>query len=184
LPPELPVEELPADTELWRVHRLPRRALRFGTRGEHRFSAPGGEFGTCYLGDSLQVSILETFIRGSRYRMISGATLRAYAGSSVRTALPARLLRLHSDGLVALGLPADAPHRIPYTDCQALAVDAWRCEPPLDGIRYRSRWDDALYCVALFDRARSALGPPDAPLRMDDLSLIRPILRQYDIRIV
>jgi hypothetical protein len=42
---------------------------------------------------------------------------------------------LHSEGLVLRGLPADFPHRDPYTECQKLAVEVWH-ERGVDGIEF------------------------------------------------
>lgn len=126
---------------------------------------------------------METLVRGSPVRVVARFALAARFATPLALTRPARLLRLHSDGLVALRLPVDAPHREPYRECQDLALETWRHPEALDGIEYRSRWDDARLCMALFDRVADLLAP-GAPVPLDDLGGIRPILHRYDIRVV
>ncbi|HKP76533.1 MAG TPA: hypothetical protein VJT67_13475, partial [Longimicrobiaceae bacterium] len=92
-----------------------------------------------------------------------------------------RIVRLHSDGLVQLSLSADAPHAVPYAGCQRLSHALWAHPDEIDGIEYRSRWDDSLFCVALFDRAGEALDTDQPSLPLDSPVIIRPVLRHYGI---
>ena len=185
LPDELPITVLSPGAELWRIHGRAHDPLHFGTGGLNRFDAPEGVFGVCYLGDSLEVSFLEVFVRGSRHRMVHRNDLRTRSASAFRVLKACRLLRLHSEGLVALGLPADMPHSEPYTACQALALAVHRHAAGVDGIEYRSRWDDRRLCVAIFDRTEARIDPaPIRTVRLDDLAALQPILHAYDIRVI
>lgn len=123
-------------------------------------------------------------VRGGGTRLLSLHDLRARHATAVPLARELRLARIHSDGLVHLALPADVPHAYPYDRCQQLALELWRHADAVDGIEYRSRWDDSLLCVALFDRAGSALGAPVPPLPLDDVRVIRPLLDRYGVRVV
>ena len=184
LPRRLPIVESPAGTELWRIHRRTHAPLWFSRESDFRFNAPGEEYGVCYLGDSLEVSFLETLVRGSRFRIVSRAALTTRFGTAIAHSRSLRLLRLYSDGLVALGLSADVPHHDSYAECQQLALAAWQHPDTVDGIEYRSRWDDSRLCAAIFDRAASALKPAGDSVPLDDLARISSLLRYYGIRVI
>jgi hypothetical protein len=148
---------------------------------QNRFDAAGGEFRVCYFGQSLEAAFVETMVRGRARLMVALDELRARAAAAVPLRREIRLARLHSDGLVRLSLSAAAPHTDTYGDCQRLAVSLWGHPDEIDGIQYRSRWDDSLLCVALFERAAGALAPASASLPLTSTTLIRPVLRHYGI---
>jgi hypothetical protein len=188
LPRRLPVAELAAGAELWRIHRREHGALWFGpapgVAPQGRFDAPVGDFRVCYFGETLEASFVETLVRGRSRLLVPLAELRARAATALRPVRPLRLARLHSDGLVRLSLPASVPHAFPYAECQALALAVWEHGDEVDGIEYRSRWDDSRLCVALFDRAADAVGEPGPAVPLDASAVIRPVLRHYGIGIV
>lgn len=184
LPARLPIVELPAGTELYRVHLRNHSALWFDRGNNYRFNAPAGEYGVCYLGASLEVAFLETLLRGDPIRVVARTALAARFATTLPLTRPIRLVQLHSQGLVMLRLPADVPHREPYQECQQLALSIWHHREEVDGIEYRSRWDDSRLCVALFDRAASVLGPATTTIPLDDLGRVRPILRHYEMRVI
>ncbi len=184
LPPRLPIVELPAGTELYRIHLRSYSAVWFDRGNTYRFNAPAGEYGMCYLGDSLEVAFLETLLRGAPIRVVSRAALAARFATALPLARSVRLVQLHSRGLVALRLSADVPHREPYQECQRLALSLWQHREEVDGIEYRSRWDDSRLCVALFDRAATALGAATTATPLDDLGRVRPLLRHYRVRVI
>lgn len=187
LPPDLPVSTLTAATKLWRVHQAVYEPLWFGPAPgqppQNRFDAPAGEFRVCYFGQELEGAFVETLMRGRTRRLVRLAELKERAASAVPLTREVRLARVHSDGLVHLALSAGVPHAEPYDDCHAMALDFWRHAAAVDGIEYRSRWDDSRLCVALFDRAGNALGTPiTRPL--GSTALVRPVLRHYGIGVV
>lgn len=181
LPVELPIVARDEESTLWRVRQRLHPVTFFDSRATHRFNAPGAEFGVCYFAESLEAALLETLIRGSAGRVIPKRELDVRHASSVRLRRRIRLLQFHSDGLVGLGCSADVPHRVPYAECQRWALAVWRHEAGLDGIEYRSRWNDRLFSVALFHRATDALDVRGTSIALNDLRHIRPILRHYDI---
>jgi hypothetical protein len=177
LPADPPVLELPAGTWLWRVHQRGRDALWFGRTGESRFAAPWGEYGVCYFGASLGVAILETVVRGKRVPVIPRAALEARVGSRFRTTGALRLLQLEGAGLPSFGLSAHEVTGPDYTECRDLALRAWRQDAELDGIQYRSRWDNSI-CWGIFDRAKHKLYRLDAQW-LGDSTVVVPALRPY-----
>jgi RES domain len=186
LPPDLPVSTLAANTKLWRIHRADYGPLWFGPANgqppQNRFDAPAGEFRVCYLGQELEGAFVETLMRGRANRLISLAELKERAASAVPLTRELRLARVHSDGLVHLALPASVPHAEEYETCHDLALALWQHPCPVDGVEYRSRWDDSQLCVALFDRAADALGV--ARTQVLGSTLLRPVLRHYGIGVV
>jgi hypothetical protein len=185
LPRRLPVKPLAAGSELWRIHPRVHGPVWFGPAAgappQNRFDAPGGEFRVCYFGQSLEAAFVETMVRGRDRLMVALTERRARSATAVPLARELRMVQLHSEGLVRLSLSAATPHADMYADCQRLALSMWTHSDQVDGIEYRSRWDDSLLCVALFDRAADALTGPSSPLGLDSPAVVRPILRRYGI---
>jgi hypothetical protein len=188
LPDALPVLPLPAGSALWRVHSASRGPVWFGPApGEgprNRFDAPGGEYRVCYFGESPDVSVAETLIRQPHTRLIQRGRLEERTVSRFTTLRELRVVLLHGPGLVRMGVGADEAHAYPYDGCQRLALQLWSHSDRVDGIEYRSRWDNDRLCFALFDRAADALGEPEEALRLADPRIFNPIFRLYDIGVL
>ena len=187
LPPDLPVSTRSAGTKLWRIHRVGYDPVWFGPAPgqppQNRFDAPAGEFRVCYFGHDFESAFVETLVRGRANRLIALAELKERAASMVPLMRDVRLARVHSDGLVHLAMPASVPHAAEYDECHELALSLWRHASAVEGVEYRSRWDDSRLCVALFDRAAAALGGPSTQL-LGSTTLMRPVLRHYGIGVV
>lgn len=181
----LPNVVIPAGSQLWRIHRRDLGAVWFGPAPGgapcNRFDAPNGEYRICYLADSPEVAFAETLIRQTHTRMVQRPQLDERSASRIALLRDVKLARFHGPGLVRLGVGAEVAHCHPYERCQALALDLWNHVDAVDGIEYRSRWDNDRLCVALFDRAGDALDAPDHTLSLADPRLLMPILRLYDI---
>lgn len=188
LPRSLPTVTLPAGRHLWRIHRNGLEPVWFGpapgTPPRNRFDAPAGEYRVCYLGDSAEVSFAETLIRQPRTRLLPRAMVDERSVSRIPLAREVTLACFHGPGLARLGLGADVAHGHPYHRCQGIALEIWRHPAAVDGIEYRSRWDNDRLCIAIFDRGRDALGPPDATRPLAQSDLIGPMLTLYDVGIL
>lgn len=188
LPSSLPHVKVTAGSVLWRVHGTARDPRWFGPApGDppgNRFDAPSGEYRVCYLGDSPEVAFAETFLRGSRTRLLLRTQLSARSFSSVPVKRELTFVRLHGPGLVRLGVGADVVHGHPYRACQDLALELWSHSDRVDGIAYRSRWDDDRLAFALFDRAQDALDSPDLTVQVDRFHLLPSIIRLYDVGVI
>ncbi|HEX8906269.1 MAG TPA: RES family NAD+ phosphorylase [Longimicrobiaceae bacterium] len=176
---------VPAGSQLWRVHGSSRGAVWFGpAQGDpprNRFDAPGGEYGVCYFGESPEVAVAETIIRQPFMRLVQRTTLEARTISRVPVLRDLTLARLHGPGLVRMGIGAEVVHGHPYARCQKLALELWSHPDEVDGIEYRSRWDNDRLNYALFDRAADALDAPDRALNLGDPAIFNPILWLYDV---
>jgi hypothetical protein len=187
LPRRIPTVTVPRGITLWRVHRNENHPLWFGppagTPPRGRFDAPAGEFGVCYFGESIGVAVLETLVRGSR-RLLDRADLESRAVSAVATGEPMRCLQFEGAGLPRLGIGAEQAHAASYADCQQMALDLFSAHPDVDGVQYRSRWDNSLLCWAVFHRAETKLGAPRGPEWLGDATVIGPTLDRYELEIV
>ena len=183
LPKKPPVVEVPVTQVLWRVHRLEHEPLWFGPAAGHppsgRFDAPSGEYGTCYFGATVGVAILETLVRGLKLPIIPRSALQARGASAIALAEPLRMLRLEGKGLSSFGLSAHELAGPDLTECQDLARRVHGELPDVDGIQYRSRWDNSELCWAVFDRARVRVGSVLGTERLDNPAVVRPALLPY-----
>ncbi|CAA9330617.1 MAG: hypothetical protein AVDCRST_MAG89-2100 [uncultured Gemmatimonadetes bacterium] len=183
LPDDPPIVEVPLDRVLWRVHLLRYGPIWFGpgegAAARGRFDAPGGEYGSCYFGESLGVALLEALVRGRKRPLISRAELEERGGSAFGVAAPLRMLQLEGAGLPSFGISAHEVMGNDYAGCQDLARRVHARFPEVDGIQYRSRWDSGSLCWAVFDRAESRIGGLVRTHRMDDASVVVPALRPY-----
>lgn len=187
LPRRLPIVTRGRGAVFWRVHRREHAPLWFGpSRGtppRGRFDAPAGEFGVCYFGESTDVAVLETLVRGSR-RVLDRTGLEARAVSTVAAREPMRFLQFEGAGLARLGIGAEHAHAAAYADCQQMALDLFNAHPDVDGIQYRSRWDNSLLCWAVFERALPRLYPPARAVWLGEPGVLEPTLDHYELEIV
>lgn len=188
LPGSLPTLMIPPGTPWWRVHSAAHGPVWFGpapgSGPRNRFDAPAGEYRVCYLGDSPEVAVAETIIRQPHTRLVSRTVLETSIASRFPVSRELKLVRLHGPGLLRLGIGAEVAHGYPYDRCQQLALELWQHDDVVDGIEYRSRWDNDRFCFALFDRAADALVAPDHTLSLADPRRTSPILHRYRIGIL
>jgi hypothetical protein len=187
VPRRIPTVTVPRGTTLWRVHHNGHHPLWFGpaagTPPRGRFDAPAGEFGVCYFGESIGVAVLETLVRGSR-RLLDRVHLESRMASAIATREPMRVLQFEGAGLSRLGIGAEQAHAADYTDCQRMALDLFEAHPDVDGVQYRSRWDNSLLCWAVFQRGEAKLEAPRSSEWLGDAARIGPTLDRYALEIV
>jgi RES domain len=108
-PPDLHQRELPlhAASGPWaRIHRCAYVAIYFGTSGNHRFDAPGGEYGVLYAAADAYGAFIETLgqARGLASRVaVSAVDLERTCYSRLETSRPLWLVDLTGPGLARLG---------------------------------------------------------------------------------
>lgn len=188
LPERLPLATIRAGTLLWRAHHEAREAIRFGVDPTRppmgRFDAPAHEFGVCYFGDGMAVAMLETVVRARTLPLVPRSDLATRVVSQVMVGAELRVAQLEGPGLPVLGVDAGRLHAGDYGECQRLSLDVYRHADAVDGIQYRSRWDNSLLCWALFDRAADRLAVVGGTLALGDERVSGPVLDRYRIGVV
>jgi RES domain len=182
----LPIEEKPAGTSWWRLHRLTYEPLFFGPRPgdppKGRFDAPDGSFTICYLGASSEASFAEAFLRG-RGGIFEDRDLISHAFSEIESAQPLRMAQLHGPGLLSIGATA-AIASGPYKASRlwSFALHGHPDQP--DGISYRARHDDDTLCAAIYERAKAKLVTRSTEPMLQDLDRLRRFSLRYGVAIV
>lgn len=172
---------------LYRVHpvRDAHQLLYFGRRSAGRFNAPNGEYGTLYAALDPHAAFLETFARDPGVQLVALATLAENLLVRLHVTRALSLVNLTGPALRRLGGDTritSGDHRV----AQRWALALWQRPEGVDGLYWRSRFDDSRFNVALFDRAEDALAPSvagtwDAPPQR---SLLASILDSYDFALV
>jgi hypothetical protein len=91
-----------------------------------------------------------------------------------------RLVQLHGPGLGRLSITAATVHG-PHDICRSLAFELWKHPKQIDGIAYRSRFDNDEICIALFDRASDAVVIDSTERLVDDEARLGRILDKYGV---
>lgn len=157
LPAECPIVELAAGTELWRVHHGDHGPIWFGPAAGGfaggRFDAPAGEFKTLYVAATLTGAFVETVLRRAA-RIVARPFVDQRAFSILTTLRPLRLVQLHGQGLIQLGVTGDVCAGDIYAPSQRLALALYEAYE-LDGIAYRARHNNDEICFALNGRVKA-----------------------------
>ncbi len=159
-PPGLDSRPLPLQVtaQPWfRSYPAGRDPIYFGRAGKHRFDAPGGEFGTLYVGQGVHCVFVETFgHQTGEADFVTSQALEARALARIEPQRPLRLVDLSGSGLARLRADARLTSgAVSVAQRWALAFSQHPDRP--DGIYYRSRHDPDRVCAAIFDRAQPVL---------------------------
>ena len=155
----LPRLSVPVGTRLLRLNgaAYPDPAY-FGRNGLHRFDAPDGAFGVCYLGTSLECCFLEVLAQtrtaAAQPWTVAAADLSLFYAAIATTEQPLDLAYLADAGLARLRIDQRHTGGDDYGLSQRWSAAIQMHDHPMDGIFYASRHHNGLYSVALFDRAR------------------------------
>jgi hypothetical protein len=178
---DLPIVKHRRGTLCFRIHRTSHAPLRFGTTADAgRFSAPAGQYRTCYFGLSIEAAFSETLLRNPTNRLLATTDLAARSISTGHLTRQVRLAQVHGAGLKRLGISTATVHGS-YPACRQLALALWNHTLKIDGIEYRSRFDNDELCIALFDRASDAVVIDYTEGVMDDPHRLGELLDKYDV---
>jgi hypothetical protein len=140
-----------------RVHSRRHRALWFGQRdARSRWDDPSGEFGVLYLGRSPVGAFAETLLRAPEDRDVVWSHVAQRRTATFRVVEPLQLMKLHGEGLAWFEVTAADIAEGDYAVTQRISSRV-NGDVPVDGIQYRSRFDNDELCVALFDRAEAKI---------------------------
>ncbi|HVZ38229.1 MAG TPA: RES family NAD+ phosphorylase [Candidatus Kapabacteria bacterium] len=180
----LPVVKRGKGEVCFRIHRTVHDPLWFGPDTtipvSGRFNAPDCEYGVCYFGTSFDVAFAETLLRNPANRLLSSIDLAKRSVSTGHLIRQIRLVQLHGAGLNRLRISAETVHGA-HDVCRQLALALWEHPQKLDGIAYRSRFDNDELCFALFDRAGDAVAIDTTEGLMDDAHRLARTLDKYDV---
>jgi len=170
--------QLPAPLRLYRITRVAHPAPDYYGRGRtFRFDAPHASYGVCYFGTSLAAAFIETLPLGldpvSGDRLVEASDLRLRYVSRATTTDTLEVAFFADDGLSLNGIDLRVTGGDDYGLPQRWSGAIHAHHPVVDGILYASRHHNGLYCVALFERARTkvtfdrprwgVLGDPGSP---------------------
>ncbi|NTG04848.1 RES family NAD+ phosphorylase [Agrobacterium rhizogenes] len=142
------------------MHTLARGPIYFGPLPErppqNRFDAPAGEFRTLYAAERLEGAFVETVLRRPTGRILRRSFVEERGWSVVRPLRPLRLAKLFDEGLQFHQIDAGEISSDDYRPSRALAAALHHEFVDLDGLAYRSRYNNGEVCYALFDRVAAA----------------------------
>ena len=139
--------------------------LHFGRTGAHRYDAPDGGYGVCYLSFDLATALMESVFHQhrwhrKRHRSVALAEVQARMVRAVGTMHHLVLADLTAPDVMArhfgLNLAQLASRR--YRATRRLSAEVHELQsddgqPAFDGLLYPSRNNYPAACVALFERA-------------------------------
>lgn len=141
----------------WRIFPLAHKKTPLGAGpGDSRFAAPNDEFLVLYAAPQFKVSLRETVIRddfdGVADRTLPRSLIEDRACAQLSSTGKLRLLNLTAGRAHDFGVASAVRHGTDYAQSQSFSKTIFD-ETTADGILYRSRFDEAGYCVAVYDRA-------------------------------
>jgi hypothetical protein len=139
-----------------RIHQLAYDPVFFGTSGDNRFDAPGGEFGVLYVAQDMFGTFVETLGHETGKRLVALADLQRRGLAQIDTTRPVQLVDLTGPGLAQIGAD-DRLSSGPVAQAQRWSLALYNHPEQPDGIVYRSRHDPSRLCAALFERVRPIL---------------------------
>jgi len=175
--------EIPKDAELVRIHWQTDGPVFFGTKSgklpSNRFDAPGVEYRVLYAAAQLPGAFVETVLRHP-YRVMRRGEADERAASRLQVQRPLTLAKVMDEGLQWHGVHAGEISIDDYGPSRQLALDFHNAFPNIDGLAYRSRYNNGQVCFALFDRVDSADLLPSARLDFDKApAVVDDLMRLY-----
>ncbi|MBK8208598.1 MAG: RES family NAD+ phosphorylase [Rhodospirillales bacterium] len=147
-----------------------------------RFDATNGSFRTCYAGMTPEACFAEKFLRLGE-RTIEESFLQKIALARIELLQPLTLVALHGQGLSSVSATASAVNG-PYASSRlwSAALHAHPQRP--DGLCWRSRFDDSLFCVALFDRCRAHLRVAESVALVERPALLMAMSQRWGLALI
>lgn len=150
---------LDAGTALYRIHDTDLLPLWFGDLTmppRNRFDDPQRQFGVTYLALSREGAFAETFLRRIPARFISRTHADRRSMATVRLSRAMTVCLVQGRGLPRLGATA-AISAGDQAAARAWSRAIWEHFPDIDGLQYRTRYDNDEIALAVYDRASDAL---------------------------
>ncbi|MBY5827283.1 RES family NAD+ phosphorylase [Rhizobium leguminosarum] len=121
----------------------------------NRFDAPNQQYRVLYAAERLEGAFVETVLRRPAGRILRREAVEERGWSLVRPSRTLTLAKLFDDGLQVHQIDAGEISINDYGPSRALALAFHTDFHELDGLAYRSRYDNGEICYAIFDRVAS-----------------------------
>lgn len=158
-------------------------SLHFDRSGKGRFDGLHQSYGILYVGEDESSAFIECFGRTFE-RYVSVRALRNRNLFKITSDRPLVLADATGSGLAQMGLDSRISSG-DYEDCRTWGQAIWAHPQGVDGIRYRSRHDDSVYSIGLFDRVQSHLQEENLGNLYDNHpSLLNEILDRYGYALI
>ena len=152
------------------MHRQERGSIFFGPKPGvapgNRFDAPGGEYRTLYASVELPGAFVETVLRRPG-RVLRRAEADERAATRLQLQRPLRFAKIYDEGLQWHGVHAGEISGDDYGPCRQLGLDLFQAFADIDGLAYRSRFNNGQICYAIYDRVVDADLAPTSRLDFD-----------------
>jgi hypothetical protein len=159
-PPDFQTRELPTIIGQGTWYRFNAKdfssSLYFDRSGKGRFDSPGQGYGILYVGEDVYASWIECYGRSHGPRGVSEMALKQQDLYEIESQRPLVFADVTGSGLVKLGADSRLSSGA-YATARQWAQAIHDHPQKVDGIRYRSRHDDARYCYGIFDRCVNEL---------------------------
>lgn len=166
---------------LHRVHRTVYDARHFVRRAAGkaggRFDAPAGEYGALYLGSTIDVALAEALLREPQRMFIAAQEIEDRSRTEVSIVRPLTLVKLFDEGLKRLGLDSLVSATADYGMTRAIGLRLYQTYPDVDGLAWRSRINNGLKCIVLFEERASAAVTFGNPLELSVRTEFRRAVR-------
>jgi RES domain len=183
-PPDFKTRELPTVSSQGTWYRLNAvefsSSLYFDQTGKGRFDSPAQGYGILYVGADIYASWIECYGRTHGARGVSELGLRQRDLYAIDSNRPLVFADLTGSSLVKMGADARLSSGA-YTVARQWAQAIYDHPQRVDGVRYRSRHDDARYCYGIFDRCVEDIYEQNmGNLLTSNPKLLAEILNYYD----
>lgn len=156
-------------------------AIYFDRSGRGRFDSRNASYGICYLGETIEVTFIESFGRQLGVNFISQDLIKTRNLFSIESGRSLVLLDLFGSGLTKLGVDSRLTSSGDYAVSRAWCEAIYHHPLQVDGIRYFSRHDNTRLCCGLFERSKLQLEEKNLGNLIDfDVTKFAEILAIYD----
>lgn len=156
-------------------------ASRRHRSGRGRFDSRNASYGICYLGETIEVTFIESFGRQLGVNFISQDLIKTRNLFSIESGRSLVLLDLFGSGLTKLGVDSRLTSGGDYAVSRAWCEAIYHHPLQVDGIRYFSRHDNTRLCCGLFERSKLQLEEKNLGNLIDfDVTKFAEILEIYD----
>jgi hypothetical protein len=171
----------------FRVHQTSKGPIYFGRSGLNRWDSPGGDYGVMYVAESWQGALMESVLHDPTTKIVLESELAKRSIGLISTSINLRVVDV-SDGktLRALKVTESETKGGAYAESQAISKGIYSAGWNVNGIRYVSRLDPSLPCLALFDFPAEQVFVQDLGnlLSSFNRNLVSSMLRDYGIRLI